>query len=305
MLDSALAFARARRGTRCRHRTDHRLSGRAGRLFRSRLPAGVPGDDDACPAPPSRTPSRRCATARRVLAMIPIENSVAGRVADIHHLMPDSGLYIIGEHFERVNHHLLALPGATLDTIRAVRSHVHALSQCRNFLRARAEPVVRADTAGSAAEIKELGDPSVAAIASELAGEIYGLVSLAREHRGRRAQHDPLPDHVARAEPAAARRPDRHDLRLQRAQRAGGALQGAGRLRHQRRQHDQAGKLHGRRPVHRDAVLRRCRGAPRRPPARSWRSRSSTSSRPRSRSSASTRPTRCASPRASRKTGED
>jgi len=115
------------------------------------------------------------------LAMIPIENSVAGRVADIHHLMPDSGLYIIGEHFERVNHHLLALPGASLDTIRAVRSHVQALSQCRNFIRSRGlQPIVRADTAGSAAEIKELGNPTIAAIASELAGEIYGLVSLAQ-----------------------------------------------------------------------------------------------------------------------------
>ena len=115
------------------------------------------------------------------LAMIPIENSVAGRVADVHHLMPDSGLHIIGEHFERVNHHLLALPGARLDQIRTVRSHVHALSQCRNFIREhRLHPVVRADTAGSAAEIKELGDPSIAAIASELAGEIYGLASLAQ-----------------------------------------------------------------------------------------------------------------------------
>jgi prephenate dehydratase len=114
------------------------------------------------------------------LAMLPIENSVAGRVADIHHLMPDSGLYIIGEHFERVEHHLLALPGAALDKIRTVRSHVHALSQCRNFLRAHGlTPVVRADTAGSAAEINELGDPSIAAIASELAGRIYGLISLA------------------------------------------------------------------------------------------------------------------------------
>ena len=73
---------------------------------------------------------------RAALAMLPIENSVAGRVADIHHLMPDSGLFIIGEHFERVSHHLLALPGATLDQIRTVRSHVHALSQCRNFIRA-------------------------------------------------------------------------------------------------------------------------------------------------------------------------
>ncbi|HLY46736.1 MAG TPA: prephenate dehydratase [Stellaceae bacterium] len=115
------------------------------------------------------------------LAMLPIENSVAGRVADIHHLMPDSGLFIIGEHFEPVHHHLLALPGAGLDRIRTVRSHVHALSQCRSFIRARGlQPVVRADTAGSAAEIKELGDPTIAAIASELAGEIYGLTSLAR-----------------------------------------------------------------------------------------------------------------------------
>ena len=115
------------------------------------------------------------------LAMMPIENSVAGRVADIHHLMPDSGLYIIGEHFERVEHHLLALPGATLGSIRIVRSHVHALSQCRAFIRQHGlQAVVRADTAGSAAEVKELGNPAVAAIASELAGEIYGLVSLAQ-----------------------------------------------------------------------------------------------------------------------------
>jgi prephenate dehydratase len=115
------------------------------------------------------------------LAMMPIENSVAGRVADIHHLMPQSGLYIIAEHFDPVHHHLLALPGVSLDRIRIVRSHVHALSQCRNFIRAHGlQPVVRADTAGSAAELKELGDPAVAAIASELAGEIYGLQSLAQ-----------------------------------------------------------------------------------------------------------------------------
>src|SRR6266566_10037584 len=72
---------------------------------------------------------------RAALAMIPIENSVAGRVADIHHLMPDSGLHIIGEHFERVNHHLLALPRASLAAIRTVRSHDHALSQCRKLIR--------------------------------------------------------------------------------------------------------------------------------------------------------------------------
>jgi prephenate dehydratase len=116
---------------------------------------------------------------RARLAMIPIENSVAGRVADIHHLMPDSGLYIIGEHFEPVNHHLLAVPGASLAMIKTVRSHVHALSQCRNLIRALGvQPVVAADTAGSAAEVAARGDATVAAIASELAGRIYGLVSL-------------------------------------------------------------------------------------------------------------------------------
>jgi prephenate dehydratase len=116
---------------------------------------------------------------RARLAMIPIENSVAGRVADIHHLMPDSGLHIVGEHFERVNHYLLGLPGTSLAQIRIVRSHVHALSQCRKLIRALGiEPIVAADTAGAAAEIAARGDPTVAAIASELAGKIYGLISL-------------------------------------------------------------------------------------------------------------------------------
>ncbi|HJU15953.1 MAG TPA: prephenate dehydratase [Stellaceae bacterium] len=116
---------------------------------------------------------------RAGLAMIPIENSVAGRVADIHHLMPGSDLHIIAEHFERVNHHLLGVRGATLARIRTVRSHVHALSQCRRLIRELGlKPVVAADTAGAAAEIAERRDPAVAAIASELAGRIYGLVSL-------------------------------------------------------------------------------------------------------------------------------
>ena len=116
---------------------------------------------------------------RAALAMLPIENSVAGRVADIHHLMPGSGLFIVAEHFQRVNHHLLALPGATLAGLKSVRSHVHALSQCRALIRALGlKPQVAADTAGSAAEVAAKGDKSVAAIASELAGQIYGLVSL-------------------------------------------------------------------------------------------------------------------------------
>jgi prephenate dehydratase len=116
---------------------------------------------------------------RARLAMIPIENSVAGRVADIHHLMPESGLHIIGEHFEPVHHHLLAVKGATIAGLRIVRSHVHALSQCRKLIRQLGlKAVVAADTAGAAHEVAERGDPTVAAIASELAGEIYGLQSL-------------------------------------------------------------------------------------------------------------------------------
>jgi len=117
---------------------------------------------------------------RAALGMIPIDNSVAGRVADIHHLMPDSGLFIIGEHFEPVHHHLLALPGVMLEGLKTVRSHVHALGQTRNFQRAhRLTPVVAADTAGAAKELAASGDRTAAAIASELAGTIYGLVSLA------------------------------------------------------------------------------------------------------------------------------
>lgn len=113
------------------------------------------------------------------LAMIPIDNSVAGRVADIHHLLPDSGLYMIGEHFHRVNHHLLALPGTRIEDIKQVHSHVHALSQCRDFIGEHGmEAVVHVDTAGAAADVAQWGDKSKAAIASSLAAETYGLESL-------------------------------------------------------------------------------------------------------------------------------
>ncbi len=116
---------------------------------------------------------------RAELAMIPIENSSAGRVADIHHLLPESGLHIVGEHFERVNHALLATETATIDSLKVVRSHVQALSQCRAFIRDHGlEPVLHADTAGAAAEVATLNDPTQAAIASALAGEIYGLKAL-------------------------------------------------------------------------------------------------------------------------------
>lgn len=117
-----------------------------------------------------------------VLAMVPIENTVAGRVADIYHLLPKAGLHIIGEHFQRVNHRLLAPKGATLDTLETVHSHVHALSQCRKMFRELGlKPVVHADTAGSAKEVGEIGDVTRGAIASELAAEIYGLETLRKD----------------------------------------------------------------------------------------------------------------------------
>lgn len=109
-------------------------------------------------------------------AMIPIENSVAGRVADIHHLLPEADLFIVAEYFLRVRHQLMAKPGASLATIKRVMSHTQALGQCRVTLRKLGlTPVPEADTAGSARMVAEGNDLSVAAIASRLAAEIYGL----------------------------------------------------------------------------------------------------------------------------------
>jgi prephenate dehydratase len=110
------------------------------------------------------------------LAMIPIENSVAGRVADIHHLLPHSGLHIVAEHFERVRHQLLTLPGVKLSELKTVHSHVMALGQCRKAIRAlKLKPVTEADTAGAARHLRETGHRTAAVIASKLAAEIYGL----------------------------------------------------------------------------------------------------------------------------------
>ncbi len=116
---------------------------------------------------------------RARLAMIPVENSVAGRVADIHHLLPNSGLHIIGEHFLRVNHHLLGVEGAKIEDLTHVHSHIHALNQCRTLIRELGiVPVEHADTAGAAIEIAALGDKTQGAIGSELAARLDGLVSL-------------------------------------------------------------------------------------------------------------------------------
>jgi prephenate dehydratase len=116
------------------------------------------------------------------LAMIPIDNSIAGRVADIHHFLPDSGLHIIGEHFLRIRFCLMGVPGSSLDTISTVHSHVHALGQCRKIIRKHGlKPVIAGDTAGAAREVAEFGDPSQAAISPPLAAEIYGLEILAED----------------------------------------------------------------------------------------------------------------------------
>ena len=109
-------------------------------------------------------------------AMVPVENSTAGRVADIHHLLPHSGLQIVAEHFQPVNHQLLGLKGASLDAITEVHSHEQGLAQCRNRLESlNIKPVIHADTAGSAKDVASWGEPHIGAIASALAADIYGL----------------------------------------------------------------------------------------------------------------------------------
>jgi prephenate dehydratase len=118
---------------------------------------------------------------RAALAMLPPENSIAGRVADMHALLPDSGLSIIGEKFLRVEHCLLAPPGASLKTIKRIHSHPVALGQVRNLIRELgAMAVVEYDTAGSAEIVEKLNNIEDAAIASSLAGELHGLTILRR-----------------------------------------------------------------------------------------------------------------------------
>jgi prephenate dehydratase len=113
------------------------------------------------------------------LGMIPIENSIAGRVADIHTLLPASGLNIVGETFLPIHFQLLAVPGARIEDLETVYSHVHALGQCRNIIRRhRLKPMVASDTAGSAREVAEWADKSRASLATQLAGQIYGLQTL-------------------------------------------------------------------------------------------------------------------------------
>ena len=207
---------------------------------------------------------------RAALAMMPIENSVAGRVADIHHLMPDSGLHIIGEHFERVNHHLLALPGATLKTIKTVRSHVHALSQCRKLIRALGleAAVVAADTAGAAAEIAAARRPDRRGDRLRARRQDLRPRLAEGEHRGRGAQHHALSGHVARRRGAPPRGTPTVTTFVFRVRNVPAALYKAmggfatnGVNMTKLESYMVGGALH------RDPVLCRCRGASRRPAA--------------------------------------
>ena len=116
------------------------------------------------------------------LGMIPIENSIAGRVADIHHLLPTSGLHIVGEHFLPIHFQLMATADASLDSLKSVHSHVHALGQCRKIIRRLGlKAVVAGDTAGSAREVAEAADPTRASLAPRLAAQVYGLKILAED----------------------------------------------------------------------------------------------------------------------------
>jgi prephenate dehydratase len=137
-------------------------------------------DYEPMPCPTFEDALGAIAAGEAELGMIPIENSVAGRVADIHHLMPISDLHIVGEWFLPIRNQLMAPKGARLEGLRTVESHVMALGQCRNFLRKLGvKTIVAADTAGSARVVAERADKSRAAIASRLAAEIYGLDILA------------------------------------------------------------------------------------------------------------------------------
>ena len=116
------------------------------------------------------------------LAMIPVENTIAGRVGDIHSLLPGTSLQIVGEYYLPIRFQLMALPGVKLEEVKKARSHIMGLGQCRKFLREHGiDSVTASDTAGAAREVAESGDRTVAAIAPRLAAEVYGLEILAED----------------------------------------------------------------------------------------------------------------------------
>ena len=160
------------------------------------------------------------------LAMLPCENSLAGRVPDIHSLLPESGLFVVGEHFQRVEHCLLAPRGARIEGLRRAHSHAVALGQVRGILKSLGlQAVVEADTAGAAQMVAEWNDPAEAAIASALAAEIYGLDVLRSNVED--ASHNTTRFYVMAREPRTPA-PDCAGIddyvRLPRAQRSRGAV---------------------------------------------------------------------------------
>ncbi|TPW25775.1 prephenate dehydratase [Pararhizobium mangrovi] len=133
-------------------------------------------DMDTIPCPTFEDAFNAVENGSADLAMIPIENTIAGRVADIHHLMPESGLYIVGEYFMPIHFQLMVLPGTKVEEIRTVHSHIHALGQCRRIVRENGwKPVVAGDTAGAARLVADTGERTMAALAPRLAADLYGL----------------------------------------------------------------------------------------------------------------------------------
>ncbi|MER8437971.1 prephenate dehydratase [Mesorhizobium sp. M1312] len=133
-------------------------------------------DMEPLPCPTFEDAFNAVETGKADLAMIPIENTIAGRVADIHHLLPESKLHIVGEYFLPIHFQLMVLPGVRRDEIRTVHSHIHALGQCRKYIRKNGwKPVVAGDTAGAAKLVAALKDRTMAALAPALASTLYGL----------------------------------------------------------------------------------------------------------------------------------
>lgn len=121
-------------------------------------------------------------TGEAQLAMIPVENTIAGRVGDIHYLLPGTPLHIVGDFYLPIRFQLMALPGTKLADVKTARSHVMALGQCRHFLTQHAIATeISGDTAGAAREVRDRGDASIAAIAPHLAADVYGLEILAED----------------------------------------------------------------------------------------------------------------------------
>ena len=115
-------------------------------------------DMEPLPCPTFEDAFNALVSGKADLAMIPIENSIAGRVADIHHLLPESNLHIIGEYFMPIRFQLMVLPGTKKEDIKTVHSHVHAIGQCRNIVRENGwRAIVAGDTAGAARQVSEAG----------------------------------------------------------------------------------------------------------------------------------------------------